>query len=196
MLLKICGITRVEDMAAVGRAGADYAGIILVPASPRFVPRDRIAALMAAAPNSKKVFVVRDMPLAELNALIAEFHPHAVQLHGSESADYARGVTGAAVWKAFNLNSETVLAEAEAFPCATVVADSGGGTGRPCDWTLAARLAAKRRILLAGGVTPDNVREAIGRVNPAGIDVSGGVESAPGIKDGKLIQLIAERIHS
>ena len=196
MLLKICGITRVEDMAAVGRAGADYAGIILVPASPRFVPRDRIAGLMAAAPNAKKVFVVRDMPLAELNAMIAEFHPHAVQLHGSEPADYARGVTGAAVWKAFNLNSETVLAEAEAFPCAMVVADSGGGTGRPCDWTLAARLAAKRPILLAGGVTPDNVREAIGRVNPAGIDVSGGVESAPGIKDGKLIQLIAERIHS
>ena len=196
MLLKICGITRVEDMAAVGRAGADYAGIILVPRSPRFVPRDRIASLMAAAPNAKKVFVVRDMPLAELNALIAEFHPHAVQLHGSESADYARGVTGTEVWKAFNLNSETVLAEAEAFPCATVVADSGGGTGRPCDWTLASHLAAVRPILLAGGVTPDNVREAIGRVNPAGIDVSGGVESAPGIKDGKLIQLIAERIHS
>jgi len=196
MLLKICGITRVEDMAAVGRAGADYAGIILVPASPRFVPRDRIAALMAAAPNAKKVFVVRDMPLDDLNALIAEFHPHAVQLHGSETADYARGVAGAAVWKAFNLNSETVLAEAEAFPCAMVVADSGGGTGRPCDWTLAARLAAARPILLAGGVTPDNVREAAGLVSPAGIDVSGGVESAPGIKDGKLIQLIAERIHS
>ena len=196
MLLKICGITRVEDMAAVGRAGADYAGIILVPRSPRFVPRDRIASLMAAAPNAKKVFVVRDMPLIELNALIAEYHPHAVQLHGSESADYARGVTGAEVWKAFNLNSETVLAEAEAFPCAMVVADSGGGTGRPCDWTLAARLASVRPILLAGGVTPDNVREAIGRVKPAGIDVSGGVESAPGIKDGKLIQLIAERIHS
>lgn len=196
MLLKICGITRVEDMAAVGRAGADFAGIILVPRSPRFVSHDRIAELMAAAPDAKKVFVVRDMPLAELNALIAEFHPHAVQLHGSETADYARGVTGAEVWKAFNLNSETVLAEAEAFPCAMVVADSGGGTGRPCDWTLAARLAAVRPILLAGGVTPDNVREAIGRVKPAGIDVSGGVESAPGIKDGKLIQLIAERIHS
>ena len=196
MLLKICGITRVEDMAEVGRAGADYAGIILVPRSPRFVPRDRIAPLIAEAPDAKKVFVVRDMPLPELNALIAEFHPHAVQLHGSETADYARGVTGAEVWKAFNLNSESVLAEAEAFPCAMVVADSGGGTGRPCDWTLAARLASVRPILLAGGVTPDNVREAIGRVNPAGIDVSGGVESAPGIKDGKLIQLIAERIHS
>lgn len=196
MLLKICGITRVEDMFAVGRAGADYAGIILVPRSPRFVPRDRIAELASAAPEAKKVFVVRDLPLDELNALIAEFHPHAVQLHGSETAGYARGVTGAEVWKAFNLNSETALAEAETFPCAMVVADSGGGTGRPCDWTLAARLASVRPILLAGGVTPDNVREAIGRVKPAGIDVSGGVESAPGIKDGKLIQLIAERIHS
>jgi len=195
MILKICGITRREDMAEAGRAGADYAGIILVPGSRRFVPRNRVAALMDAAPCAK-VFVVRDLPLDELNALIAEFRPHAVQLHGSEPAAYARGVTGAEVWKAFNLNSEAVLAEAEAFPCAMVVADSGGGTGRPCDWELAARLARVRPILLAGGVTPDNVLEAVRRVRPVGIDVSGGVESAPGIKDSKLIHLLAERIHS
>ena len=194
MLLKICGITRREDMAEAGRAGADYAGIIAVPGSPRFVPRSRIAGLMDAAPCAK-VIVVRDMPLDELNGLIAEFRPHAVQLHGSETAEYARGVTGAEVWKAFNLNSETVLAEAEAFPCAMIVADSGGGTGRPCDWDLAARLASVRTILLAGGLTPDNVREAAARVRAAGFDVSGGVESAPGIKDGKLIHLLAERIH-
>ena len=195
MLLKICGITRTEDMAEAGRAGADYAGIILVPGSRRFVPRDRIAKLMDAAP-CKKVFVVRNMPLDELNALIAEYRPFAVQLHGSETPEYAAGVNGAEVWKAFNLNSETVLAEAGAFPCAMVVADSGGGTGRPCDWDLAARLASVRRILLAGGISPENVREAVKRVNPAGIDVSGGVESAPGIKDSNLIQLLAERIHS
>ena len=194
MLLKICGITRVEDMLAVGRAGADYAGIILVPRSPRFVPRDRIAELASAAPEAKKVFVVRDLPLDELNALIAEFHPHAVQLHGSETAGYARGVTGAEVWKAFNLNSETALAEAKTFPCATVVADSGGGTGRPCRWDLAARLASARPVFLGGGITPDNVRNAINQVHPAGLDVSSGVESAPGIKDQLLIQKLAERI--
>lgn len=193
MLLKLCGITRPEDMAAAERDGADYAGMILVPGTPRFVPRERITALMAAA-CCKKVFVVRDMPLDELNALIAEFRPDAVQLHGNESAEYARSITGTEVWKAFNLNSETALAEAEAFPCATVVADSGGGTGRPCRWDLAARLASLRPVFLGGGITPDNVREAIAQVRPAGIDVSSGVESAPGIKDHTLIQKLAERI--
>ena len=193
MLLKICGITRPEDMAAAELAGAAYTGMILVPGTPRFVPRDRIPVLMAAA-RTKKVFVVRDMPLGELNDLIAEFSPDAVQLHGNESADYARSVTGTEVWKAVNLNSEATLAEAEAFPCATVVADSGGGTGRPCRWDLAARLASARPVFLGGGITPDNVRNAINQVHPAGIDVSSGVESAPGIKDHLLIQKLAERI--
>lgn len=193
MLLKICGITRPEDMAAAELAGAAYTGMILVPGTPRFVPRDRIPVLMAAA-RTKKVFVVRDMPLGELNDLIAEFSPDAVQLHGSESAEYAQHITGTEVWKAFNLNSEAVLAEAEAFPCAMVVADSGGGTGRPCRWDLAARLAAVRPVLLGGGITPDNVRDAITQVHPAGIDVSSGVESTPVIKDHLLIQKLAERI--
>ena len=193
MLLKICGITRPEDMAGAERAGADYTGMILVPGTPRFVPRDRIPGLMAAA-RCRKVFVVRDMPLDELNALIAEFRPDAVQLHGNESPDYARHITETEVWKAFNLNSDAVLAEAEAFPCALVVADSGGGTGRPCRWDLAARLATVRPVFLGGGITPDNVREAIKQVHPAGIDVSSGVESAPGIKDHNLIQKLAERI--
>ena len=193
MLLKICGITRPEDMAAAKRAGAAYTGMILVPGTPRFVPRDRIPGLMAAA-RTKKVFVVRDMPLAELNDLIAEFRPDAVQLHGRETADYAQSVTGAEVWKAFNLNSEAVLAEAEAFPCAMVVADSGGGAGRPCRWDLAARLASVRPTFLGGGITPDNVRDAIAQAHPAGIDVSSGVESAPGIKDHLLIKKLAERI--
>ena len=194
MILKLCGITRAEDMAAAARAGADYTGMILVPGTPRFVPRNRIAALTAAAP-CRKVFVVRDLPLDELNALIAEFHPDAVQLHGHETPDYAKNVTGAEVWKAFNLNSEAVLAEAEAFPCSMVVADSGGGTGRPCRWDLAERLARKRPIMLAGGITPENVREAVAQVRPAGIDVSSGVESAPGVKDSQLIQTLVERIH-
>ena len=193
MLLKICGITRPEDMAAAEQAGADYVGMILVPGTPRFVQRERIPVLMAAA-RCKKIFVVRDMPLPELNAMIAEFRPDAVQLHGNESADYARNVTGTEVWKAFNLNSEAALAEAETFPCALVVADSGGGTGRPCRWDLAARLASVRRVFLGGGITPDNVREAIEQVHPAGIDVSSGVEFAPGVKDYLLIQKLSERI--
>ena len=195
MILKLCGITRGEDMAAAARAGADYAGMVLVPGTPRFVPRGRIAELMAAA-SCKKVFVVRDMPLDELNTMIAEFRPDVVQLHGNESPEYAKNVTGTEVWKAFNLNAEAVLAEAEGFPCAIVVADSGGGSGRVCRWDLAEKLARRRPIMLAGGISPENVRDAVMQVRPAGIDVSSGVESAPGIKDDILIQTLVERIHS
>ena len=97
MLLKICGITRPEDMAAAEHAGAEYTGMILVPGTPRFVPCERIPKLMAAA-RCKKVFVVRNMPLDDLNRLISDFRPDIVQLHGSECAYYAQSITGTDVW--------------------------------------------------------------------------------------------------
>jgi len=91
------------------------------------------------------------------------------------------------VWKAFNLNILDNLQEVLDFPADMIVADSGGGTGKPCDWTRAAELARRRSIFLAGGITPENVQEAIAAVHPVGIDVAGGVESAPGIKDHEKI---------
>ena len=86
------------------------------------------------------------------------------------------------------------LAEAADFPAAMIVADSGGGSGKPCRWDLAAELARRRPVMLAGGLTPENIREAICTVRPAGGDVSSGVESAPGVKDHWKIRLLAERI--
>ena len=109
-----------------------------------------------------------------------------------ETPEYAAGIAGAEVWKAVRMESESDLREALAFPCARIVADSGGGTGKRCRWDLASRLAAERSVFLAGGITPENVREAAGAVRPAGIDVSGGVEASPGIKDHRKIQLLAD----
>jgi len=193
MLLKICGITRKEDLFAAQKAGADYAGFILVPGSPRCLDPETARELIRSA-DCASVCVVRDMPLAELNDAIAFLHPDIVQLHGAETPEYAARIAGAEVWKAVRMESEADLREALAFPCSRIVADSGGGTGRPCRWDLASRLAAERSVFLAGGITPENVREAIRTVRPAGIDVSGGVETSPGIKDHKKIQLLAERI--
>ena len=196
MFLKICGITRPCDAEAAAAAGASCIGMIFVPSSPRCIDAARAREIRAAAPDCRSVCVVRDLPLVELEALISELRPDVVQLHGREGAEYARAVRGAEVWKAFDLASEAALEEALAFPAAMIVADSGGGTGRPCRWDLAGKLALRRPTVLAGGLHAGNLREAVQAVHPAGIDISSGAESAPGVKDRFKLQQIRERIRS
>ena len=198
LLLKICGITRPQDAAAAEAAGADFVGMIFVPGSPRCIDFETARRIAAAAPRCRKVCVVRDLPLPELRRLIAEVRPDAVQLHGAETPEYAGGAAafGTELWKAVNLDSEPALAAALDFPAAMIVADSGGGTGRPCRWDLAEKLARRRPTMLAGGLHAENLREAVRAVRPAGVDISSGAESAPGIKDLHKLQQITERIRS
>ena len=195
MLLKFCGITREEDARFAAELGADFVGAIIVPGSKRHVTVDQARRLFEAASPAKGVLVVRDMPLDELQKIIDFIHPHAVQLHGSETANYARALHGTQIWKAFDLNRLDDLQVAVSFPADMIVADSGGGTGTTCDWSLAAELARRRPILLAGGITPDNVRAAIEAVRPAGIDLAGGVEFAPGIKDHAKMARLTQFFH-
>jgi phosphoribosylanthranilate isomerase len=196
MMLKICGMTRVEDVRCAAEAGADFIGAIIVPGSKRQVTPEQAACLFQAAPPAKGVLVVRDMELEPLQALIDELKPYAVQLHGSEPPEYAKALTGVHVWKACNLKSEDDLQQMLDYPAEMLVADSGGGTGRICDWTLAAKLAKIRPIFLAGGITPDNIQEAIAAVHPAGIDIAGGAECAPGIKDHDKIKQLCGLAHT
>ena len=191
MMLKICGMTRLEDVRFAASTGVDFIGAIIVPGSRRQVTPEQAARLFSAAPPAKSVLVVRDMELNHLQALIDSLHPYAVQLHGNEPPEYAGRLTGTYVWKACNLKDEDTLRRIQDYPAEMLVADSGGGTGRACDWTLAKRLAEHRSIFLAGGITPNNIQDAITAVQPAGIDVAGGVECAPGIKDyAKIRQLV------
>ena len=194
MLLKICGITREEDARCASSCGADFIGAIHVESSKRFVTIEQAKRIFTAAESVKPVLVVRDMELEKLQAIIDDVHPYAVQLHGHESADYAVCLKNVKIWKAFNLNMLNNLQETVDFPADMIVADSGGGTGKPCDWTQAAELARHRSIFLAGGITPENVCEAITAVHPVGIDVAGGVESAPGIKDHEKIQKLSMKM--
>ncbi len=187
MKLKLCGMTRTEDARCAAQAGADYLGAILVPSSRRHVTLARAAELFAMCAPALPVLVTRDMPLAELQHAIDTLRPFAVQLHGDESPEYARGICGVRVWKAFDLRRLDDLEYALAFPCEMLVADSGGGTGIPCDWSRAARLAASRPVLLAGGISPEYAAAAIAAVHPAGLDAARGVESAPGVKDHEKI---------
>ncbi|MCR4574511.1 MAG: phosphoribosylanthranilate isomerase [Lentisphaeria bacterium] len=194
MLLKICGITREEDARCAALCGADFIGAIHVEFSKRFVTIEQAKKIFAVTKPAKTVLVVRDMELDKLQAIINEIQPYSVQLHGHETPDYASSITGTKVWKAFNINTLNNLQDAVDFPADIIVADSGGGTGQPCDWSRAAELARQRPVFLAGGITPENVQEAIAAVHPVGIDVAGGVESVPGIKDHEKIKKLCKII--
>lgn len=195
MMLKICGITREEDARCVAEAQANFIGCVLVPGSPRAVTPAQAKTLFEAAHPLKSVLVVRDMEPSLLQETINALHPYAVQLHGSESAEYALRLKGTRVWRAFNLNRLDNLQEAMDYPADMVVADSGGGTGQTCNWSKAALLASQRPTLLAGGITAENLQAAIEAVRPIGIDLSSGVEEAPGLKGHDKIKAVAAIIH-
>ena len=127
----------------------------------------------------------------------------AIQLHGGQSADFAEEIaeTGCEIWRAVWLDSEATLAEAEAFPCAALIADSRskvavGGTGELSDWALAKKLAAKRRLVLAGGISPENAEAAIRAVQPWAVDSNSAVEISPGKKDLKKVQILIEKVRN
>ena len=192
MLVKICGITQLEDAEAAVECGASALGFVFWPDSPRFIDPTRAFAIAAKLPPFvTPVGVFVNQPAEHVNEVAAFVGLGAVQLHGEESVEYAATLTRP-VLKAMTLTA-TADGTIDRWPStAMVLLDTHdpvrrGGTGQTIDWTRAAAVAARRRILLAGGVTPDNVAEAIDRVRPFGIDVSSGVESSPGVKDrGKL----------
>jgi phosphoribosylanthranilate isomerase len=188
MLVKICGITELEDAELAVECGASAVGFVFWPDSPRFIDPTRAYAIAAKLPPFvTPVGVFVNQPADHVNDVAAFVGLGAVQLHGDESVEYAATVMRPV------LKAMTLTAAADALidrwpPTAMVLLDAHdpvrrGGTGTTIDWAKAAAVAARRRILLAGGLTPDNVADAIDRVRPFGIDVSSGVESSPGVKD-------------
>ena len=171
--VKICGITRLCDAKCAIEFGADYLGFVLVRSSKRFIAPEDLAR-MAALPV-KKVGVFVDAGLDFIRGMVETGHLDVVQLHGQETPEFARSIDFAEVWKA-SYDAD--------FPAARLVCDGPrGGSGLFGDHRKAAELAKLRPIMLAGGVTPENAAELTALVRPAGIDLAGGVESAPGIKD-------------
>lgn len=185
MRVKICGVTRPEDARAAVEAGADAIGLVFA-AGKRTVPLAAARAIAALLPPwFPLVGVFRDQPLSELQAVLAQVPLTHLQLHGSESRAFADALARPAV-KALPVCSAEDEAAAEGWldaPHALLLDGATGGAGQPCDWDRAARLARRRPLILAGGLTPDNVAAAVRAVRPAAVDVSSGVEAAPGVKD-------------
>jgi phosphoribosylanthranilate isomerase len=194
VIVKICGITRPQDAERAVALGATAIGFMFWPSSPRRVGVDAARSIGRLVPASvMKVGVFVDATAEELARAVAEVGLDAVQLHGSEAPDVVRDL-GARVIKAVALGSPDTDAQVAQWTGTTLLLDAHdpvrrGGTGRVIDWDRAAWLARRHEVILAGGLNPENVAEAVRRVRPAGIDVSSGVEQTPGVKD--LVKLAA-----
>jgi phosphoribosylanthranilate isomerase len=200
--VKICGITSLEDARVAAQAGADLIGFVFYPPSPRNVSPEQVREIVAGIqPTLDLCFVgvfVDQKPEAMVQTLDFCRLGYA-QLHGAEPLEAATTLMeqGFGVIKAFRMRDKASLANIERYQATAYLLDSyipgrPGGTGHRFDWTLVEQAKQYGPIILAGGLTPDNVEEAIRTVRPWGVDVSSGVEAAPGRKDhSKLHRFIA-----
>lgn len=197
MLVKICGITREQDACTAVEQGAHAVGFIFWPRSPRFVEPSLVRRIVRTLPPFvTPVGVFVNESADRINAVAEQAHLGAVQLHGDESLDLLAAIDRPIIKSVSQLAPDT----ADRWPSTVMLlvdADDParrGGTGLKADWHAASRLAVRRPVLLAGGLTPENVEEAIDTVGPFGIDISSGVESAPGIKSPQRIKSLFEAI--
>lgn len=199
--VKICGLTRLEDAELAVELGADAVGFIFWSQSPRAVTVDRAAAIARALPAFvARVGVFVNPDPDEVRRIASDVGLSAAQLHGDESPAAFAGAAPTLIKVAALSGDADVRAAIELPLDVTVLVDAAdrerrGGTGQQADWSGAARIAAVRPVILAGGLSPDNVAQAIARVRPWGIDVSSGVEDRPGVKSAAKLRALFEAIH-
>jgi phosphoribosylanthranilate isomerase len=202
--VKHCGVTSLDDAVAAAEAGAWAVGLNFWPRSVRRCDPDVAAGVGAALRRRVElagVFV--NQPLDEIAALAEAVPLSMVQLHGDEGTAFCAEVarrTGARVIKAARVGSRADLQALQAFRGVDFhlvdarVPGMRGGTGRTVDWDLVASRRSPVPLILSGGLTPDNVGEAIERVRPYAVDVASGTESAPGVKDHALLRAFSEAV--
>lgn len=188
--MKVCGVTRREDALLAAALGADAVGFLFWRPSKRYVAPEAARAIVAALPPfvTPVGLFVDEAPAAAREAARAA-GVRAVQLHGGESPDDCRAFD-LPVLKAIGVDGPGALERAEAYEVAGLVLDapSGGGSGRAFDWSQVERRRPRAPFLVAGGLTPETVGEALARLSPYGVDVCSGVEASPGIKDHRKLE--------
>ena len=192
--VKICGITSEADALAAAEAGADAIGLMFYECSPRHVTLEQAKAISAALPpHVMRVGVFVNAEEAFVHQALTECMLNILQFHGDETPEECSRYPVMTL-KAFRVQGEETLAQLEAYPSAgylldAYVKDALGGTGATFNWDLAVRAQEfGKPIFLAGGLTPENVAEAVRKVQPFGVDVSSGVESEPGRKDAEQMR--------
>jgi len=200
--IKICGITSVEDALAAARLGADAIGLVFYPPSPRYVEVEQAAEIAAALPpfvTTVALFVnVDEQTIADV---VSRVRIDLIQFHGNECKDYC-GMHQRPYIKAVRMSDDVDLdkqlndfSQARGLLLDTYKAGVPGGTGEQFNWDrVPAHVADK--IILAGGLTPENVKDAVAQVHPYAVDVSGGVESVPGKKDTEKMARFIEAVRS
>lgn len=201
IIIKICGLRDAQMLEAAIAAGADMVGFVNFPKSPRHVQMDEMGELISRARGRVEIAVLMVNPDNSRVAEVAAFDPDFIQLHGSEPPERVEAIRaegGIPVMKAVAIASADDVSRVAAFDAvadrvlldakAPKDADRPGGLGSVFDWSLLKNLDPAIEFMLSGGLTPDNVADAISKVSPWGVDASSGMETSPGQKDPALMQ--------
>jgi phosphoribosylanthranilate isomerase len=197
--VKICGITSLEDAQAAVEAGADALGFVFYPPSPRCVTPEQAEQIIRRLPpfvTTVGLFV--DVPLDTVQDIALRCGLDRVQLHGRETPEFCARVKRPVI-KAFRVKNADSLADLPGYRVAAYLLDAyvegalPGGNGASFIWELAAHAKPYGPVILAGGLTPENIAAAITQIHPYGVDVSSGVECAPGVKDYKKVHEFIRR---
>ena len=201
MRIKICGITNPEDAQIASDLGADALGFVFAKGSPRIITPEAAGNIISKLPPFiVPVGVFVDSPVEEILSIIEYTRIQCVQLHGNESPFECMKIN-IPVIKAFKVHEHfradaLISFKVSAYLLDTYVEGAAGGTGKTFNWNIAVEAKAYGKIILAGGLNPGNIRVAIRKVQPYGIDISSGVESVPGKKDKRKLQQLFTAIHS
>lgn len=198
--VKICGLTSLEDARFASGALADYLGFIFFDESPRYIEPAKAGAIINWLEGAKKVGVFVNQALDDVNTIATQTGIDYVQLHGNESPEYCKLIDKPVI-KVFRINDETDSHElnqqlseyddvAEFYLFDTKAGNQWGGTGKVFNWSVLKKLKSTKPYFLSGGLTPENVSDAIESVQPYAIDLSSGVEAAPGLKDFDKIEAL------
>jgi phosphoribosylanthranilate isomerase len=195
--VKICGITRADDALAAARLGADALGFNFWPRSKRYLPPSEARAIVRRLPSFvTAVGVFVDPTREDVLRAVEQAGIGVAQLHGDEPPALCAALP-VPVLKGIRLDGPRSLAQLASYEVQAFLLDAPsagyGGSGSTCDWSLAAEIARELPVVLAGGLTPENVSEAVRAVRPWAVDVASGVESAPGVKDPERMRLFLER---
>lgn len=198
---KVCGITRLQDAQAAVELGIDAVGFNFVPGSPREISVERAREISGALPPFvTRVGVFADARPPSMEAKARLIGLDWLQLHGDEEPEVCAGLT-LRWYKVLRVGPGFAPEDVARYTSGTVLLDAyspeaRGGTGRSFDWSLARRAGAYARVIVAGGLSEENVEQAVRTARPFGVDVNSGVESGPGIKDPGRLERFLRRLRS